>query len=72
MPDHFKFLAYSDIHYDRLAAKCITLDDCLKIEKEIQDKLQVEDSPYWFSIFGGDRFLRREPEDEIKTRADNE
>jgi len=63
-----RFLAYSDIHHDRLAARCITLDDTLAIERAAHQR--VVDGQFDFSIFCGDRFLKREPEDEIKVRAD--
>jgi DNA repair exonuclease SbcCD nuclease subunit len=64
----FKFLIYADIHYDRLAAQCVTFDDCAEVEKAVHDR--VVDGGFNFSVFLGDRFLKRNPEDEIKTRAD--
>ncbi len=66
--DIIKFIVYSDIHYDRLGARCITIDDCFKIEKLIQNRIQ--EGGFDFSIFCGDRFLKRDPEDEVKTKSD--
>lgn len=63
-----RFIVYSDIHYDKLAARCITLEDCINIESSIMRK--VESEGFDFTLFCGDRFLKREPEDEVKTRAD--
>ena len=63
-----KGIVYSDIHYDRLGARCITISDCEKVEKDIANRL-VE-GHFDFCLFVGDRYLRRNPEDEIKTRAD--
>ena len=68
MSDSLKFIVYSDIHYDRLGAGCITFDDCAKIETAICNRaVELECD---FVLFCGDRFLKREPEDEIKTKAD--
>lgn len=61
-----KFGVYADIHYDRVSAGCVTVDDCERVEKSFFDAAESWD----FTIFAGDRFLRREPEDEVKTRAD--
>ena len=63
-----RFLAYSDIHHDRCAARCIELEDTIEIERQVHQR--VIDGDFDFSIFCGDRFLRREPEDEVKVKAD--
>jgi DNA repair exonuclease SbcCD nuclease subunit len=63
-----RFLAYSDIHHDRLAARCITLKDTLEIERQVHTR--VIEGGFDFSVFTGDRFLKREPEDEVKVKAD--
>lgn len=63
-----KFLAYSDIHHDRRAARCIELADTIEIEQQVHHR--VIEGGFDFSIFCGDRFLRREPEDEVKVKAD--
>jgi len=63
-----RFLAYSDIHHDRKAARCITLDDTVNLESQIHH--YIRDGGFDFSVFGGDRYLKREPEDEVKVRAD--
>jgi len=67
MGKQVKFIAYSDIHYDRLGAKCVTLEDCEQVERSVHERMNAG---FDFSIFCGDRFLKREPEDEVKTRAD--
>jgi len=67
MVEQVKFIAYSDIHYDRLGAKCLTIKDCEEIERAVHERMNAG---FDFSIFCGDRFLKREPEDEVKTRAD--
>ncbi len=67
--DSAKFIVYSDIHYDRLGARCITIDDCVSVETAIfRRAIETQCS---FVLFCGDRFLKREPEDEVKTRSDN-
>lgn len=66
--DKIRFIVYSDIHYDKLAARCITLDDCLKIEENIMRRVEIDN--FDFTLFCGDRFLKRDPEDEVKTKAD--
>lgn|GEM_PF-5076242 len=63
-----RFIVYSDIHHDRLAARCITLKDTLDIESRVLRR--VVEGDFDFSLFLGDRFLKREPEDEVKVRAD--
>jgi hypothetical protein len=64
----FKFIAYADIHYDRLAAQCVTFDDCAEVEQQVHQR--VFEGDFDFTVFIGDRFLKRNPEDEIKTKAD--
>jgi DNA repair exonuclease SbcCD nuclease subunit len=61
-------MVYSDIHYDRLGARCVTLDDCKSVEKAFYNRFA--EGGFDFTIFCGDRFLKREPEDEVKTLAD--
>lgn len=68
MKDKYSFIVYADIHYDRKAARCVTVDDCSSVEEALH-KRAVE-GEFDFTLFCGDRFLRREPEDEIKTIAD--
>lgn len=63
-----RFLVYSDIHHDRLAARCITLEDTIAIERAVHQR--VIDGKFNFSVFCGDRFFKREPEDEVKVKAD--
>ena len=62
-----KFLVYSDIHYDHLGASCVTLQDCEAVERTI---FKRAGEGFSFTLFCGDRFLRREPLDEVKTVAD--
>jgi len=50
-----KFVVYSDIHYDRYAARCIELKDCINTE------LAIHAGKFDFSLFCGDRFLKRDP-----------
>ena len=73
MVEQVKFIVYSDIHYDRLGAKCVTIDDCEGVERAVYKRFE-ENNPdekhFNFSVFCGDRFLKREPEDEVKTKAD--
>jgi DNA repair exonuclease SbcCD nuclease subunit len=44
------------------------LEDCEGIERQVRDRMVC--GSFDFAIFCGDRFLKREPEDEVKTRAD--
>ncbi len=67
MGNQVKFIVYSDIHYDRLGARCVTIEDCEEVERAVHNRMNAG---FDFSIFCGDRFLKREPEDEVKTRAD--
>ena len=63
-----RFIAYGDIHHDRRAARCLTLQDTLAIEALVHQR--VAEGGFDFSVFVGDRYLKREPEDEIKVTAD--
>lgn len=67
MRDSYRFIVYADIHYDRKAARCVTVEDCATIESALHRRAL---EGFDFTLFCGDRFLRREPEDEIKTIAD--
>lgn len=63
-----RFIAYGDIHHDRKAARCLTMEDTLGIEQQVHQR--VAEGNFDFSVFVGDRYLKREPEDEIKVTAD--
>jgi len=63
-----RFIAYGDIHHDRKAARCLTMQDTLGIEQQVHQR--VAEGKFDFSVFVGDRYLKREPEDEIKVTAD--
>ena len=63
-----RFLVYSDIHHAAKASRCLDLNDTVKSEEQVHQR--VIDGGFEFSIFGGDRFLKHEPEDEVKVRAD--
>ena len=63
-----KFIVYADIHHDEYAAKCLTLRDTLDIERQVFQR--AADGGFDFMLFAGDRFLKREPRDEVKTLAD--
>ena len=64
-----KFLVYADIHHaSSAAAHGIFLDDTISIEKELLTR--AFEGGFDFTLFVGDRFLKREPEDEVKVRAD--
>jgi len=66
--DQIKFIVWADIHWDKFGAKCVTLEDTEKIEREIFEKAQKEN--FDFTLFAGDRYLKREPDDEVKVKAD--
>ncbi len=68
MRNRLTFIAYADIHHDEKAARCLTLNDTLQIETDLHNK--VVESNFDFSLFAGDRYLKREPHDEVKVRAD--
>ena len=64
----YKFIAWADIHWDKLGAKCITLDDTDQVERAIFER--AKSGKFDFTLFPGDRYLKREPCDETKVRAD--
>jgi DNA repair exonuclease SbcCD nuclease subunit len=67
--DAVKFIMWADTHWDKLGAKCVTLEDTFLAEKAIFERAV---SGYFdFTLFAGDRFLKREPDDETKIRADS-
>lgn len=68
LPRVFRFIAYGDIHHDRKAARCLTMQDTLGVEQQVHQR--VASGQFAFSVFVGDRYLKREPEDEIKVTAD--
>ena len=63
-----KFIVYADIHHDEYAAKCLTLQDTLEVERQVFNRASEIQAD--FILFGGDRFLKREPKDEVKVLAD--
>ena len=63
-----KFIVYADIHHDEHAAKCLTLKDTLEIERQVFAR--AAEGGFDFALFAGDRFLKREPKDEVKVLAD--
>ena len=63
-----KFIVYADIHHDEYAAKCLTLQDTLEVERQIFAR--SAEGNFDFLLFVGDRFLKREPKDEVKVLAD--
>lgn len=63
-----KFIVYADIHHDEYAAKCLTLQDTLQVESQVFERARTGN--FDFVLFAGDRFLKREPKDEVKVRAD--
>lgn len=65
---NFNFITWADIHWDELGAKCVTIEDTDVVERAIFErakKLKCD-----FTIFAGDRYLKREPKDEVKVKAD--
>jgi DNA repair exonuclease SbcCD nuclease subunit len=63
-----RFGAYGDIHHASKASRCLDLKDTLEIEKQFHARAAAQ---RWdFTVFVGDRYLKREPEDEVKVRAD--
>ncbi len=63
-----RFIAYGDIHHASQAARCLNLTDTLRVEEAVHQR--VQEGAFDFSVFLGDRFLKREPEDEVKVKAD--
>jgi DNA repair exonuclease SbcCD nuclease subunit len=68
MSETIKFSVWADIHYDRLHSNCVKLDDFESIERNIL--MSAFRNDYDFTLFCGDRFKKRDPEDEVKTVAD--
>jgi DNA repair exonuclease SbcCD nuclease subunit len=66
--DVIKFIAWADTHHDKLGAKCITIEDTTTVESLIFDR--AKEGGFDFTLFAGDRFLKREPNDETKVKAD--
>ena len=64
----YKWIMYADIHYDKLGAKCVTIDDSEAVERAIFERARTGN--FDFTLFPGDRYLKREPADETKVRAD--
>jgi DNA repair exonuclease SbcCD nuclease subunit len=64
----YKFIAWSDIHHDENGAKCITINDTVALETAIFNRAREWGAD--FTLFPGDRYLKREPHDEVKVRAD--
>jgi len=63
-----KFIAYADVHHDERAANCLTLSDTLGVEVAVHQR--VVEGGFDFSLFLGDRYLKREPKDEVKVISD--
>ena len=66
--DVYKFIAWADTHWDKFGAKCVTLDDTDRVERAIFER--ARQGGFDFTLFAGDRYLKREPDDETKVRAD--
>ncbi|MDC1299890.1 metallophosphoesterase [bacterium] len=64
----YKFLSWADTHWDEFAAKCVTLADTDRVERDIFQR--AVEGQFDFTLFAGDRYLKREPHDETKVRAD--
>lgn len=64
----YKFIAWADIHWDKLGAKCISLNDTDQVERAIFQR--AKEGGFDFTLFAGDRYLKREPCDETKVTAD--
>lgn len=64
---HIRFLAYSDIHHHEYQ-NGVTGVDVYSIEQQITELCREYHVDFW--IFGGDRFLSRNPLDISKRRAD--
>jgi DNA repair exonuclease SbcCD nuclease subunit len=62
-----KFLAYSDIHHHEYT-NGITGDDIYAVEVEALQLMRKHNVDFW--LFGGDRFLSRNPLDITRARAD--
>ena len=68
MQQVYKFIVWADTHWDKLGAKCVTLDDSEVVERAIFERARTGN--FDFTLFAGDRYLKREPSDETKVRAD--
>lgn len=66
--DIVKWIAWADVHHDSLGARCVTIDDTTLIEEAIFKRAAEIQAN--FTIFPGDRYLKREPIDEVKVKAD--
>ena len=64
---HIRFLAYSDIHHHEYQ-NGLTGGDVSNVEDQITDLCVQHKVDFW--IFGGDRFISRNPLDITKRRAD--
>lgn len=64
---HVRFAAYSDIHHHEYT-NGVTGDDIEALEDEFTEFVQEHNAHAW--IFGGDRFLARNPQDISRKRAD--
>jgi DNA repair exonuclease SbcCD nuclease subunit len=64
----YKFIVWADTHWDKFASKCVTLDDTDIVERAIFER--AVSGGFDFTLFAGDRYLKREPDDETKVRAD--
>jgi len=64
----YTWLSWADTHHDELGAKCVTLKDTLMVERDALQR--ARDIKCDFTIFPGDRYLKREPRDEVKVMAD--
>ena len=64
----YKFIVWADTHWDKLGAKCVTLEDTDVVERAIFNR--AKNGGFDFTLFAGDRYLKREPDDETKVRAD--
>jgi len=63
-----RFGAYGDIHHASKAARCLTLKDTLEIERQFHQR--AADAQWDFTIFTGDRYLKREPENMVTVLSD--
>lgn len=64
---HIRFACYSDIHHHEYT-NGVTGDDVERMEQEFTDLCKEVGAHFW--IFGGDRFLSRNPLDISRKRAD--
>ena len=64
----YKWIAYADIHHDKLGAKCITIDDTIAVQRALHQR--AIEGGFDFTVSAGDHYLKREPHDEVKVKAD--